>query len=398
MISETIKNLANQLQEELIQVRRDIHQSPELGHEEYETCAYIQKQLAGLGLEVQGNVAGTGVVALLKGSQEGRTVMLRADIDALPIEEKTGLPFSSLHKGKMHACGHDAHTAILIGAAKLLVNLREHLKGNVKFVFQPAEEANPTGAGCMLEDGVMENPTVDAVVATHMWPDIPAGQYGVRMGSVMAAPDFYRLEITGNGSHGSQPEKGIDPILIGHEIYSAFQNIPTHFAGVLNPIVVSVTSFRAGTCNNAFPDTSLLEGTVRSYDEKLRSQIPVIMEDIIRSIVTRYGASYEFSYRMGAMAVVNDEKIARLTTEAITKLYGADSIAATPYPAMTGEDFSLFMQHAPGVYFWTGVKNKEKNCIYPLHDPRFTIDEDVLSQTAAAMAQIAVDYLEQENN
>lgn len=396
MKSEKMIALASQLQEELIQVRRKIHSHPELGHEEYETAAFLQEQLSGLDLEVQGNVAETGVVALLRGGKEGKTILLRADIDALPIQEKTGLPFTSECDGKMHACGHDAHAAVLIGAAKILVERKDQLKGNVKFVFQPAEEISPTGSACMLQAGVMENPRVDAVAATHMWPDLPAGQYGIRTGAVMAAPDFFRLELKGSGSHGSQPEKGVDPILMGHEIYGAFQNIPIRFAGVLNPVVVSVTRFCAGTCNNAFPDTGVLEGTVRSYDEALRNQIPEVMEEIVRSTVNRYGASYEFHYRKGPMAVVNDERMARLAVDSVTKLYGEGAVADTPYPAMTGEDFSLYMQQAPGVFFWTGVKNSEKGSIYPLHDPRFTIDESVLWRTAAVMAQLALDYLEQD--
>ncbi len=393
MISEKILKLAAQEQENLVQMRRTIHQHPELGHEENQTCDYIQKQLEGLGLEVQGNVAQTGVVALLKGKEAGRTIMLRADMDALPIHEKTGLPFASVHSGKMHACGHDAHTTILIGAARILVALRDEIHGNVKFVFQPAEEVSPTGSACMIDAGVMENPHVDAVAATHVWPDIPSGQYGVRVGPVMAAPDFFRLEIKGKGSHGSQPEKGVDPILIGHDIYEAFQTIPTRLAGVLNPVVLSVTSFQAGTCNNAFPDSGVMEGTVRSYDETIRKQIPKAMENIVRTVTERYGATYDFHYRQGPAAVVNDEAMALLARRAAAELYGQDVVAATPYPAMTGEDFSLYMQLVPGVFLWTGVRNEEKNSIYPLHDSRFTIDEDVLSRTSALFAQLAIDYL-----
>ena len=393
MISEKIMALAAQKQEELVQIRRTIHQHPELGHEENQTCAYVKEQLEGLGLEVQGNVAGTGVVALLKGKEGGRTIMLRADMDALPIEEKTGLPFASVNTGKMHACGHDAHTTILLGAARILAELKDEIHGNVKFVFQPAEETSPTGSACMIEAGVMENPHVDVVASTHVWPDIPAGQYGVRIGPVMAAPDFFRLEIKGKASHGSQPEKGVDPILMGHEIYEAFQTIPVSVAGVLNPVVVSVTSFQGGTCNNAFPDTCVLEGTIRSYDETIRKQIPKVMESMISSVTTRHGGEYDFNYRRGCAAVVNDEKMAQIASRAVTELYGPKAIAATPYPAMTGEDFSLYMQMVPGVFIWTGVRNEEKGSIYPLHDSRFIIDEDVLSRTSAVFAQLAVDYL-----
>jgi len=391
-ITEKILKYALDLQEYLVNIRRTIHSNPELGYEEHATCTYIKRQLEGLDIDIQ-TLTETDVVALIKGNENGKTLLIRADIDALPIEEKTGLSFSSKNFGKMHACGHDAHTAILIGAVKILSQMRENLKGNIKFLFQPAEEA-PNGARTMVDSGVLKNPDVAAAVATHVWPDIPAGKYGVRVGGVMAAPDFYFLKIQGKGGHGAQPEKCIDPILIGHEIYEAFQNIPTHTIGVLTPVVVSVTKFQAGTANNVFPDVCLMEGTVRSYDKDIHPQLPSILEKIIKSITERHGALYEFNYRGNCPSVNNDATMADIAANAITKLFGPGAIVPTPYAAMGGDDFSVLIENVPGVYFWTGIYNDAEKSIYPLHHPKFTIDENILSRTSAVMAQIALDYFD----
>lgn len=389
-LTNQIIDISRDIETDIIDFRRKIHENPELGYEEKETTKLIKENLKNLPLSFQ-EISETGVVAILEGKNSKKTLMIRADIDALPIEEDTGLEFSSKNKNVMHACGHDGHTSILYGAIRILSELKDEIDGNIKFLFQPAEEA-PNGAVNMVKSGVLENPKVDAVIGTHIWPDIESGKYGVRNGAVMSAPDFFKIKIIGKGGHGSQPEKCIDPIMVSNEIYNAFQKIPTHIAGVLDPTVVSVTKFIAGTTNNAIPSESIMEGTCRSYNNDLHEKLPGILEEIVSSVTKRYGAEYEFSYRGNCPAVINDSKMENLALNSISNLFGKSAVADTPYPAMTGDDFSLFSSKVPGVYFWSGTKTNSLEGKYPLHHPKFTLDEKILAPTAALIAQMAIDY------
>ncbi len=391
-MTDRIRKLAEQYRENIVRVRRTVHANPELGHEEFQTAAFLVKELSALGYEVQSGLGGTGVSVLLRGAEEGKTLLVRADMDALPIREETGLPFASRTDGKMHACGHDAHVAAVYGAACILKELKEELCGNIRFVFQQGEEV-PNGAGSLIASGILEDPPVDAAVSTHVWPDIEAGRYGVRTGPVMAAPDFFTITIHGKGGHGSQPEKCIDPIRVGHRIYEELSEIPATVSGVISPSVVSVTLFQAGTCSNAFPDSCVMEGTVRSYDAAVQEKIRFRMEKVINSAGERYGASCTLQYRTTCPAVVNDAGLAQTAIRSAEKLWGKDAVVETPVPAMTGEDFSCYLEKVPGVFIWTGVRREDLGMTWPLHHPKFTADEDTLHRTSALLSQFAADYL-----
>lgn len=391
MTTTIIRSIAAEIQEELVTIRRALHANPELGREEFETAALIVKTLAGLGLEITTGVGETGVIALLRGNARGKTLLLRADMDALPVTEETGLPFAS-HNGKMHACGHDAHVAILLGAAKILARMRETFSGNIKFVFQPAEET-PNGARSLVEAGVMDNPKVDAAMATHVWPDLPSGCYGIRNGPMMAAPGFFTIRILGKGGHGSRPEKCVDPILIGHEIYGRFNLIPSRIVGAMRAAVVTVTEFSGGAGENVVPGACVLRGTTRCFDNGVRRELPVIMEKIVKDVTRAHGASYEFTYRSNTPALVNDDAVTEMARSSIVKIWGDAALVFMDAPCMNGEDFSVYLEYVPGALFFTGTGGVEPDGAYSLHHPKFTIDENILAPTAAVLAQAALDYL-----
>ena len=391
-MTERIRELTLQYKEEMIRVRRTIHQKPETAHEEYETSSFLARELSALGYDVQSGIGGTGVSALLRGVREGKTLLIRADMDALPITEDTGLPFASQNKGKMHACGHDAHMSIVYGAACILKQLQKEIRGNIRFVFQPAEE-DGDGAKKLITAGIMDDPPVDAAIATHVWPEIEAGRYGVRTGSVMAAPDFYEITIRGKGGHGAQPEKCIDPIRIGHRIYEELSEIPASVIGPMYPSVVSVTQFSAGTCSNVFPDTCVMKGTTRSYDPDIQDQIQSRMEEIVDSAGQRYGAECSLDYRRTNPPVVNDPELAQAAVRSIQKLWGREAVAESRSPSMIGEDFACYLEKVPGVFIWTGVRRADLGMTWPLHHPKFQADEEAVWRTAAVIAQFATDYL-----
>ena len=390
-MTERIRDLAGKYKEEMIRVRRTLHQNPEITNEEFGTSAFLARELSALGYDVQTGIAGTGVSALLRGEKEGRTLLIRADMDALPVAEDTGLPFSSRNEGKMHACGHDAHMAIVYGAACILKELQKEIRGNIRFVFQPAEE-DGEGAKRLIEAGIMENPPVDAAIGTHVWPEIEAGCYGVRTGAVMSAPDFYEITIRGKGGHGAQPEKCIDPIRTGHRIYEELSAIPASVIGPLYPSVVSVTMFAAGTCSNVFPDTCVMKGTVRTYDPGVQDKIQSLMEEIVADAGRRYGADCSLNYRRTNPPLVNDPELAQAAILAVQKMWGEEAVAKTPDPSMIGEDFAYYLEKVPGVFIWTGVRREDTGMTWPLHHPKFAADEDAIWRTAAVIAQFAVDY------
>lgn len=395
-ITTKMKNLAKENHAEIIRVRRQLHENPELGFEEHETGKYIANLLESLGLEVQRNVAKTGVVALLKGNKPGKTVAIRADMDALPIQEMNDVTYKSKIPGKMHACGHDAHVASAIGAAMVLAALRDSIAGNVKFIFQPGEES-PGGAKPMIEAGVLENPKVDAIIAGHVWDSVDSGSIEVLPGPIMASSDIIRLKIHGKGGHAAQPHKAIDPVIIGSEIVGALQKIVSRQTDPAEAVVISICLFQAGDTFNVIPHTAYMEGTIRTLNNALRQEIPKKIESIIRGIVEAYGASYEMDYHFGYPVTVNEPAVTESVRQSAIKILGPDKVHVADRASMGAEDFAYFLLEVPGTFIRIGNSNKAKGICQDIHHPQFDIDEDMLVVTPAVYAQAVFDLLNTSN-
>ena len=377
---------------ELVRLRRHFHENPELGFGEFRTSAHIADLMEGLGLEVRRSVAQTGVVALLRGGKPGKTVAIRADIDALPVQELNDVPYKSKTPGKMHACGHDVHITAAIGAAMLLAQHRESLAGNVKFLFQPAEEG-PGGAEPMIQDGALENPRVDAIIGGHVWGSLDSGVVEVLPGPIMASADIIRLTIHGKGGHAAHPHTSIDPIVIGSEIVSALQKIVSRQTDPTEAAVISICLFRAGDTFNVIPNSAYLEGTVRTLNNTLRQEIPKKIESVIRGITEPYGATYELDYYFGYPVTVNDPGITESVRQSAAKILGAENVRTAARASMGAEDFAYFLLAVPGTYIRVGVRNAAKGITHDMHHPQFNVDEDVLASLPVIYAQAALDLL-----
>ena len=377
---------------ELIRIRRHFHENPELGFEEVRTSARIADILEGLGLEVRRNVAKTGVVALLKGAKPGKTVAIRADIDALPVQELNDVPYKSKTPGKMHACGHDVHITAAIGAAMLLAPHRESLAGNVKFIFQPAEEG-PGGAQPMIDAGALENPKVDAIVGGHVWGSLDSGVVEVLPGPIMASADIIRLTIHGKGGHAAHPHDTIDPVVIGSEIVGALQKIVSRQTDPTEAVVISICLFRAGDTFNVIPNSAYLEGTVRTLNNTLRQEIPKKIDSVIRGVTEPYGATYELDYYFGYPVTVNDPGVTESVRQSAAKIIGAENVRTAARASMGAEDFAYYLLAVPGTYIRVGVRNAAKGITHDIHHPQFDIDEDILATMPAIYAQATLDLL-----
>ena len=392
MFEKEILEIAKNIQERLVEIRRDIHAHPELGLQETRTGALVAEILKSLDIEVQTGVGETGVVGLLKGKMPGKTILLRADMDCLAMTELNDLPYKSQNEGLMHACGHDSHTTWLLGTAMILSQLRDHIKGAVKFVFQPAEEGQG-GAERMIKDGVMENPKVDFALGAHVWPSVESGKIGLKRGSMMAAPDMFDIKIYGKGGHGAEPHNCIDPIAIGCQVYMSLQTIVSRKVNPIEPVVLTVSMFNAGTAHNIIPNHVDMVGTVRSLTPEMRKFVPETMEKLIKGIVESNGGTYEFNYKPYYPPVINGDLGIDLVFEAGKAILGEENIDMLDNPTMGGEDFSYFLEKVPGAFFVVGTNNEAKGINVALHNPRFNIDEDILSKASAVMAESALNYL-----
>lgn len=364
------------LQPRLVEWRRHFHQRPELGFRERLTAEAIAQKLQEWGIKHQTGIAETGIVAIIPGNQPGPVLAIRADMDALPIQELNQVPYRSLHDGVMHACGHDGHTAIALGTAYYL-SQHPDFAGTVKLIFQPAEEG-PGGAKPMVEAGVLKNPDVDAIIGLHLWNNLPLGSLGVRDGAMMAAVELFDCIIKGKGGHGAMPHQTVDSIIVGSQVVNALQTIVSRNVDPLKAGVVTIGSFHAGHARNVIANTAKLQGTVRYFDPGLEGFFAQRMEQIISGVCQSHGASYELDYRRIYPPVVNNPAIASLVRSV------AETVIETPLgivpecQTMGGEDISFFLQEVPGCYFFLGAANIERDLAYPHHHPRFDFDETVL--------------------
>jgi amidohydrolase len=373
-------------------LRRDFHIHPELGFQEVRTAGIVTKELQTLGLEVSTGVGKTGVVALIEGSKPGSTLLLRADMDALPIIEETGARYSSQNNGVMHACGHDGHTAILLTVAKMLNAHRDEFPGKVKLVFQPAEEGMG-GAEGMIADGVLDDPHVDQVIGLHLWNEKPLGWLGIAEGPTMAGAEKFAIKIIGKGGHGAVPHASVDPVLAGAQVVTALQGIVARNVPPLDAAVVSVTTFNGGEAFNVIPPSVVLSGTIRTFKSDIRSLVLKRFFEIVNGVATAMGCTAEVEHVRLTPAVINQPKIIHIVQESARSILPDHAVDAEAPITMGSEDFAFFMEKRPGCFFFVGSANHEKGLDFGHHHPKFDFDEAALPHAAALMAQAAVDIL-----
>jgi amidohydrolase len=371
----TLNKAVEEIKDQVIAWRRYLHENPELSFHEEKTAQFVYETLLTFGnLEVS-RPTKNSVMARLIGSQPGKVLAMRADMDALPITEENTFEFVSKNPGVMHACGHDGHTSMLLGTAKLLSGMKDQIKGEVRFFFQHAEEVYPGGAEEMVQAGVMDG--VDMVIGTHLWSTMEFGTVGICPGPMMAAPDTFWITVLGKGGHAALPHETIDSIAIAAQVVTNLQHVVSRNADPLDNLVLSVTQFVGGTTHNVIPGAVEICGTVRSFDKNLRESVPGLMERVVKGITEAHGAGYKFKYEFGYRPVINDAEVTKLMEEVVEESLGAEWVEHMR-PTMGGEDFSAFQQKAPGCFFYVAAGNKEKGITYPHHHPRFTIDEDAL--------------------
>lgn len=372
---------------EIVALRHDLHRHPEVSGEEARTARVVSEHLTRRGISHETGVGGThGVVAVIEGGAgDGPTFALRGDMDALPIQEESEVPYRSTVPGTMHACGHDGHTANLMGAALALNGIKERLPGRVKLIFQPAEET-VRGADALVRAGVVDD--VDAILMLHGWPDLKVGQIGVRSGPVMASADTFTLEIRGRGGHAAYPHNTVDPILVGTQVVGALQSIVARELSPLAPVVVSVTTFHAGTARNIIAPKADLSGTVRALDPDLRKRLPEIIERVVAGVCAALRAEYAFGYTWGTPVTVNDPRIVDLVRDAGRDLLGPENVIELAEPTMGAEDFAYYVEKIPGAMFRLGTE-----CPYLLHNPRYDFGDAPLATGIALMVEATRRFL-----
>lgn len=389
-----IINEVKNIEEEIINWRRELHKIPEVGLDLPQTIRLITSELDKMGISYHTLINGNAVVGLIRGNHEGKTIALRADTDGLPMKEETGLAFAS-NNGNMHGCGHDGHTAILLGVAKVLNNNRDKWKGNVKLLFQPGEEY-PGGAKPMIEEGALENPKVDAIMGLHIGQlskDIPHGKIGVSYGTMMAAVDKIGIKLIGKSGHGAYPHQAIDPIIPACEIVLALQSIISREIDPVEPAVISITKIQGGFNQNIIPDIVELEGSVRTVNEETRARIAKRMEEVVKGISIAHNIKYEIDYEYCYPSLKNSEEFTKEFVESAKKILNEEDIIEMKLPVMGSEDMSYFLQEVPGTFFYLSTPKETDGQLYPHHNSKFDIDEKELWKGAALIVQGVVDWL-----
>lgn len=388
----SITIMAEQLKGKIIDIRREIHEHPELSSYEFNTSKLVAKQLTEAGLEVTIGVGGTGVVGLLRGKHPGKTIGLRADMDALPIKEQTNLSFSSKEKDVMHACGHDMHTAILIGSAFILKQFQEQLHGNIKFIFQPAEE-EARGATNMINDGVLVNPLVDAILCLHCWPELPAGKIGIRKGTVCAATDDIEINIEGRGGHAAHPHKSIDPLPIAGNILSTLQTIVSRELPPYEPAVITIGTIQGGTASNVIASQVEMKGTVRTINHDTRAKMQTTIERIVSKSAESMNGKATLTYHYGTPPLINNNELVALAEQSVVKQLGIDHLEYLENPSLGGEDFAYYLEHVPGMLFRLGTNNESEASKRSLHNSGVIFSEEAIVPGMIVMSEMALGFL-----
>lgn len=385
MLKDKIKALASKYTPELITIRRHIHANPELSYKEFETSKLVQQQLASLGIPFEVK-ATTGVVGLLEGKNPGkRVIALRADLDALPITEENDIPYKSKHNGVMHACGHDVHTTCLLGAVKILHELKDEWEGTVKLIFQPGEEKNPGGASILIKEGVLENPAPSAILGLHVHPQLEVGKFRFRGGKIMASADEIYITIKSKGGHAAAPQQTADTILIASQLVVALQQIISRNRNPFSPSVLSITSFQGGYTTNVIPSEVKLMGTFRAMDEEWRFEAHKLIRKLSTELVHSMGAEIDLLIDVGYPTVYNNEKLNNLATASAIEYAGSENVEETEL-RMGAEDFGYYSQVIPGCFYRLGSANQSKGITSGVHTPTFNVDEDAITLGAGMMA------------
>lgn len=390
-----IKDLATKLAPRLIEIRRHLHTHPELSGHEYQTAAFVAGVLSANGVHVREGVGKTGVVGEVQGTSSDRGFLaIRTDMDALPIQERTRLDFASRAAGIMHACGHDVHTTVGLGTAMVLSQLTDELLGDIRFLFQPAEET-AEGARWMVQDGVMAK--VTAILSLHVYPSIPAGSIGIRYGALTAAADDLEIIIIGESGHGARPHEAVDAIWIAAQVVTALQQAISRTQNPLRPMVLSIGQINGGRAPNIIADQVTLRGTVRSLHPETRTNLPNWISQIVANICACYGARYQVNYCPGTPGVQNDLALSQLLQTAAEEAWGSDRVQVLPEPSLGSEDFSIYLEHSPGAMFRLGVGYKDRSINYPLHHPQFEVDESAIITGVVTLAHSAYKYWQHNN-
>lgn len=385
-----IKEIANNLAPRLVEIRRHIHSHPELSGQEYQTAAFVAGVLSSSGLHVVEGVGKTGVIGELHSTQhDDRMLAIRTDMDALPIQERSGLDYASRIEGVMHACGHDVHTTVGLGTAMVLSQIADELGGKIRFLFQPAEEI-AQGANWMVEDGAMNN--VAAIFGVHVFPSIPAGSVGIRYGALTAAADDLEIIILGESGHGARPHEAVDAIWIASQVITALQQAISRTQNPLRPVVLSIGKINGGRAANVIADKVQLLGTVRSLHPETRAQLPSWIENIVANVCNSYDAKYQVNYRQGVPSVQNDYALTQLLQSSAEEAWSSDRVQVLPEPSLGAEDFSVYLDYAPGSMFRLGVGYKDRIINHPLHHPQFEVDESAIITGVVTLAYAAYKY------
>ncbi|GMR04217.1 MAG: M20 family metallopeptidase [Thermodesulfobacteriota bacterium] len=388
-----IKKRVDAKKDRLVKFRRNIHRCPELSGEEKNTAAFVAGVLEDNDIEVMRNIGGHGVVGLLKGGAPGPTIAFRADMDALPMQETGEVEYASEIPGVMHACGHDVHTAALMGAAVVLAELRGRLKGNVKFIFQPSEEKSVTGAKKMIEDGALDDPKPEAIVALHCYPEMEVGTIGHKAGIMTASADKFRIVVKGRSGHASRPHQTVDAVLLSALVISAIHHIVSRRTDPLHHAVISIGTICGGTALNIIADRVEMEGTVRTLDSEARTKIRSFIEETIKGVTEGMGGTYELSYQFGTPPVINDKNVDDFVGGCAADILGNENVLVMDEPKMGAEDFAYFTEKVPGTLFRLGTSNSAEGITALLHNPEFDVDEESLCVGAKILAWTAAKFL-----
>ncbi len=389
-MKEQIQQLAKQYAQEFIEIRRHIHAHPELSFQEVETAAFVRKKLDSWGIEYTAQVGGEGVVAIVKGNNpSSRSVALRGDMDALPIEEKTGVEYQSKNIGIMHACGHDVHTTCLLGAAKILNELKDHWNGTLTLVFQPAEEKLPGGASIMLKDGLFSKEKPEKILAQHVFPELPVGKVGITPGAYMASSDELYITVKGKGGHGAKPDHTVDPVLIASHLIIALQQVVSRWSNPITPSVLTIGKVIANGATNVIPSEVTMEGTFRTFDENWRSDAHQRMIALAKGLVEGMGGTVEFRVERGYPVVYNDPEVTAVSRKIAEDYLGKDNVVTLERKA-TAEDFAYFSQVVPGCFYRLGTASENGDNGFSVHHPQFNIDEKAIELGMGMMAYMAI--------
>ncbi len=393
-LQKKIREKIEEIKPELIEIRRQIHENPELGNREFKTAALVAEKLRKYGIEYKDKIAHTGVVGILKGDNDGRVVAVRGDMDALPIQEQNDLPYISKVDGVMHACGHDVHTTVNLGTAIILSKMMEELNGTVKFIFQPAEEGSPErgGADLMIDEGVLENPAPEVIFGLHTSTAMDPGYFGYVPGGALAAVDRFEIVVKGVGTHGAYPWTGKDPIVAAAHVITALQNIRSRMTDTRLPLVVTVGTIHGGTAFNIIPEEVKLVGTIRTHDMGLRDEVHEMIKQITEGICSGLGCTADVSVRKGGPVTYNNPELSAWSEQVLKNVFGENNVFQD-IPAMGGEDFAYYSQKIPGFFYWLGSGNREKGWTAFPHNPKFIIDEESIVKGVEAQVNLVLNFL-----